>query len=155
MKFKGGCKMKTKKLVGVKLVGKQKRDKKHFKNLVGVLKYVKGKESLKRIEGKVLAIIGKLVKFPKVIGKLPIKLSSQVIPIVQLQVLGEFKKGKKVQVQKLCKEKLGIVRDNFSLRLLNTFKAFNTLKISSLKIERKNCLFVENSKNRILEFTLS
>lgn len=145
----GGCEMKTqvKKVVKVKVIGKQR--------LVGVIKYVKGKEKLARIENRVLGLVGKLKRYKNVVGALPIKSSSQVIPILQLLVLGHLVKGKKILVQKVCKDILGITRDNFSLRLINTFKALNKEKISALKVEKKNCRFVENSKNRITEFALS
>jgi hypothetical protein len=146
---------KTKKLVkSVKVVGKQKTTKVK-KLVIAMMKYGKSHLSLRKIETKVFALIQKLAKYPKVIGALPVKSSSQVIPILQLFVLGKLVKGKRIMVEPTCKSALGITRDNFSLRLINTMNAMNKAGIAKIKVERKNCTFVENSKNRIVSFLIS
>lgn len=149
--------IKSKKLVkkSVKVVGRGKTDKVIKSSNIVTFKYVRGFEGLKKLEGKVIGYIQKLKSYNKVVGNLPLKSSSQVIPILQLHFLGKIVKGKKVIVQSDCKKYLGIIRDNFSLRLYNLYIALNDLKLSTLKIKRSDCKFVENSKNRILEFTMS
>jgi hypothetical protein len=120
-----------------------------------IFKYSSKFQGLKKLEPKIIGLVLKLKSYKNVIGALPLKSSSQVIPLLQLFALGCLSKGKLVNVQDICKGKLGIVRDNFSLRAVNLFKALNKEKITSLQLKKSDCKFVENSKNRILEFKLS
>lgn len=143
-----------------KVVKKSKAVKVKGKSKIGriesvVFKYASKFQALKKLEGKIIGYVMKLKTYKNVIGSLPLKSSSQVIPLLQLFVLGCLSKGKLINVQDICKSRLGVTRDNFSLRAINLFKALNKEKITSLQLEKKNCKFVENSKNRILEFKLS
>jgi hypothetical protein len=145
----------VKKLVkNVTVKGKEKT----LKKITGRIKidYNPGFERLKSLEGRIINLIPKLEKYPKIMKKGSIlDDKSQVIPILQLFFLGKLKKGTNIKVQSTLKTVLGIDRLNFSLRLINLFEALNKEKITSLQVLKRNCCFATGSKNKILSFTVS